>query len=230
MGGYPVVWRILCTALVAAGVLLGVVVLPLEVWVLVALLAVVLGLTAIVGRDRPTQPVPSARGGARPVLLLVRAVGVGLAVAAVLAFAVVLRAGVVVLVVMVIASSSPAVGWWRRLLRKHARSAESRVPAPVESRTQASPADSAVLALPAADLTTSQLCRQWHDSYLALRQAPPAQRLRLVMIRQQYLDELERRDPRGLRAWFDSAASAGGDPSRFLTTTHSDVPPDQHSS
>ncbi|MEU4287224.1 hypothetical protein AB0E63_03300 [Kribbella sp. NPDC026596] len=37
-----------------------------------------------------------------------------------------------------------------------------------------------------------------------------------MMIRQRCLDVLERRDPDGLHAWLASAASAGGDPNRFL--------------
>jgi hypothetical protein len=66
-------------------------------------------------------------------------------------------------------------------------------------------------------LTTAELCRRWQDSYEALRDATTAPaRLRIVEARQHYLDELERRDPRGLKAWLGGNASAAGDPSRFL--------------
>jgi hypothetical protein len=66
-------------------------------------------------------------------------------------------------------------------------------------------------------LTTAELCRRWQDSYEALRAATTAAaRLRIVEARQHYLDELERRDPRGLNAWLGENASAAGDPSRFL--------------
>lgn len=66
-------------------------------------------------------------------------------------------------------------------------------------------------------LTTAELCRQWQDSYEALRVATTAQaRLRIVEARQHYLDELERRHPRGLNAWLGDNASAAGDPSQFL--------------
>ncbi|WP_329000203.1 hypothetical protein OHA18_37935 [Kribbella sp. NBC_00709] len=65
--------------------------------------------------------------------------------------------------------------------------------------------------------STADLCRQWRDSYDALRQAKTdPQRLRIVMERQRCLDELDRRDPEGLQAWLASAASAAGDPTRFL--------------
>jgi hypothetical protein len=67
------------------------------------------------------------------------------------------------------------------------------------------------------DRSTADLCRQWRDSYEALRHArTDAQRLRIVMERQRCLDELDRRDPEGLQAWLASAASAAGDPARFL--------------
>ncbi|MFI6826447.1 hypothetical protein ACIBG5_05060 [Kribbella sp. NPDC050241] len=66
-------------------------------------------------------------------------------------------------------------------------------------------------------LTTAELCTRWQDSYDALRAATTAAaRLRIVEARQHYLDELERRDPRGLNAWLGKNASAAGDPSRFL--------------
>jgi hypothetical protein len=66
-------------------------------------------------------------------------------------------------------------------------------------------------------LTTAELCRQWQDSYEALRGATTARaQLRIVEARQHYLDELERRHPRGLSAWLGDGASAAGDPSQFL--------------
>jgi hypothetical protein len=75
-------------------------------------------------------------------------------------------------------------------------------------------------------LTTAELCRQWQDSYEALRDATTAAaRLRIVETRQLYLDELERRDPVGLEAWLGGNASAAGDPSRFLARDGEDVPP-----
>jgi hypothetical protein len=69
----------------------------------------------------------------------------------------------------------------------------------------------------ASVVSTSQLCREWLESYQALSQAEsPRALLRIVMARQRYLDDLERRDPDEIHAWLASAASAGGDPSRFL--------------
>ncbi|MFI5695302.1 hypothetical protein ACIA58_25845 [Kribbella sp. NPDC051586] len=68
-----------------------------------------------------------------------------------------------------------------------------------------------------ANAGTTELCRQWLESYGELRRATSqAARLRVVMARQRCLDELERRDPDGLQAWLASTASAGGDPRRFF--------------
>ena len=66
-------------------------------------------------------------------------------------------------------------------------------------------------------LSTAELCRHWQESFEALRCATTAAaRLRIVETRQYCLDEFERRDPIGLKAWLGDSASAAGDPSRFL--------------
>ncbi|WP_132194879.1 MULTISPECIES: hypothetical protein [Kribbella] len=75
-------------------------------------------------------------------------------------------------------------------------------------------------------VTTAELCRQWQDSYQTLRDATTAAaRLRIVETRQLYLDELERRDPIGLRVWLGENASAAGNPSRFLARDGEDASP-----
>jgi hypothetical protein len=208
VNAYRFIWRALCGVLVTAGVVLGVVVLPVEVWVVVALLVIVLGLTAVVGRTPADEQVAQVRPSVVQALLW--AVVVCLVVVAVFGLAGVLHGGVVYVLLLVVASSPPAVGWWGGLLR-------TQVP-------QASPSPDP----PSGAVSTSQLCREWHESYLALSQATTSTaRLRIVMARQRCLDELERRDPDGLHAWLASTASAGGDPSRFLTDSRSDTPPDQ---
>lgn len=50
--------------------------------------------------------------------------------------------------------------------------------------------------------TTRELCRAWCRSQALLRDATdPARRLRLVALRQAYLDTMERRDPIGFALW-----------------------------
>nr|WP_271213748.1 hypothetical protein [Rhodococcus wratislaviensis]GLK40980.1 hypothetical protein GCM10017611_78550 [Rhodococcus wratislaviensis] len=69
------------------------------------------------------------------------------------------------------------------------------------------------------ELSDDALCRSWRTSFAELQNARSVtDRLRLARIRQQYLDEIERRDPQGFAAWFTTGARAGSDPSKFLTT------------
>ena len=74
-------------------------------------------------------------------------------------------------------------------------------------------------ARPVAELSTDELCTAWRRSYFQLlvaRDAPT--RRSTVQRRQDYLDEIERRDRHGFVRWLDSGARAGGDPAPFLTT------------
>jgi hypothetical protein len=70
-----------------------------------------------------------------------------------------------------------------------------------------------------ADMATEELCVAWRRSYhqLVLATDEPARRL-VVQRRQDFLDEIERRDGLGFRRWLDSGARAGGDPGPYLTT------------
>ncbi|WP_329045786.1 hypothetical protein OG738_29805 [Amycolatopsis sp. NBC_01488] len=70
-----------------------------------------------------------------------------------------------------------------------------------------------------ADMATEELCVAWRRSYFLLLLAAdgPARRL-VVERRQDFLDEIERRDRRGFLRWLDSGAQAGSDPGPYLTT------------
>ncbi|WP_370962515.1 hypothetical protein [Amycolatopsis sp. cg9] len=72
---------------------------------------------------------------------------------------------------------------------------------------------------PVADMATEDLCVAWRRSYflLILATDDPARR-RVVQRRQDYLDEIERRDRRGFLRWLASDAKAGSDPAPYLTT------------
>jgi hypothetical protein len=71
--------------------------------------------------------------------------------------------------------------------------------------------------VPAAALSTADLCLAWRRSYLAMSGMPAGTALGdLVTQRQSMLDELERRDPAGFHRWLDAGARAGGDPGRYL--------------
>jgi hypothetical protein len=73
--------------------------------------------------------------------------------------------------------------------------------------------------VPVADMATEELCVAWRRSYFLLLLATDEQaRRRVVQRRQDFLDEIERRDRRGFLRWLDSGAKAGSDPSPYLTT------------
>ena len=66
------------------------------------------------------------------------------------------------------------------------------------------------------ELGDEELCRLWRATYWQLgRQTSEAGLLDLVVLRQAFLDELERRDPAALQAWLSSGARASGGPERF---------------
>ena len=61
------------------------------------------------------------------------------------------------------------------------------------------------------------LCCAWRRSYVILeRPHSPATHLRVVTLRQLYLDELELRNPSGMAEWLASGPRAAGDPTRFI--------------
>ena len=68
-----------------------------------------------------------------------------------------------------------------------------------------------------ADIDDSALCHAWRHSFVRLESSSSlSQRLRLVELRQLYLDELDRRHPVQLRSWFASGARAAGNPLPYL--------------
>jgi len=73
---------------------------------------------------------------------------------------------------------------------------------------------------PVTTLTDKQLCQAWRASFRTLEHlfviSDTAQQARLITRRQQYLDELEQRNPHGFARWLASGARPAGDPSRFL--------------
>jgi hypothetical protein len=71
---------------------------------------------------------------------------------------------------------------------------------------------------PVADMATEDLCVAWRRSYFLLHLAVDERTRRLVVQRRQdFLDEIERRDRRGFARWLDSGAKAGSDPAPYLT-------------
>lgn len=91
-------------------------------------------------------------------------------------------------------------------------------------RTSPSFPDAAWMSQPVGSMDDGSLCFAWRTSYVALQQALPAhRRARIVQRRQEFLDELARRNPHGFQAWLDSGARAAGDPTRYIAAAHRPV-------
>ncbi len=91
--------------------------------------------------------------------------------------------------------------------------------------------DVPLLPLPdCSQLSDEALCRCWRMSFPALQSDPSTSpsatdALHLARTREAYLDEIERRDPRGFARWLESGARAGSDPAKFLTPRDHPPPP-----
>ncbi|SED63329.1 hypothetical protein SAMN04489727_8667 [Amycolatopsis tolypomycina] len=73
-------------------------------------------------------------------------------------------------------------------------------------------------ARPVTELSLDELCTSWRRSYFQLLVSRDASaRRHLVQRRQDYLDEIERRDRSGFLRWLGSGARPGGDPGPYLT-------------
>lgn len=116
------------------------------------------------------------------------------------------------LVALLFAASSPAaVGWlsaWRMRTRPDPQ--EARIP--TEECVPQGPSST-----PVAEMSTPELVLAWRASFNSLLRAQTTASMgHIVARRQQYLDELERRDPMGLRRWLESGARAASDPTKYL--------------
>lgn len=76
-------------------------------------------------------------------------------------------------------------------------------------------------------LSIRALCTEWQCSYVDLcRATDAATRAEIAGLRQDYLDELERRDPGGVARWLAvDPRPAGTDLHRYVTATTSPPPP-----
>jgi hypothetical protein len=80
------------------------------------------------------------------------------------------------------------------------------------------PLGAAWLERPTTSMDDATLCFAWRVSFVALQQPMSLfSRLQIVGRRQELLDELERRNPGGFRAWLASGARAAADPSKYIT-------------
>jgi hypothetical protein len=198
MTGYRIIWRCAVATLSAAGALIAVILIApatmIAVFVSAALVCSLATATVFALRDEKQHGL--LRRYARNALLG------GAAGIAATGLAEVVGGFAILIVLVVVAASPPAVRWYAAWLGEH-RPAHSSSKYPEAKRHRT--------------LSIEELCTAWTQGCLDLRGATPAQALRFVEARQYYLDELERRDPDGLRAWLATAASASGSPRRFIS-------------
>jgi hypothetical protein len=104
-----------------------------------------------------------------------------------------------------------------------------RLGGPGGSTTPAPPADQPALPIdtwmtqPATTMDDTALCLAWRRTSTVLGRAPSSSVVEaLARRRQELLDEMERRNGEGFRAWLASGARASGDPSRYIVA--SDMP------
>ena len=229
---YQTAWRCSCLLLGAAGMWASV-----SAWSLKGVLTVYLAVAVIAGCIRPLLNKEGERSGWR------QAVRVGLVSGAV----VVSAGGLVewfgvagLFAVTVLALASPTVltaaAKWRLRRRDDTPSVTdqgrgrwsdrtSPVGAPVRGRdpepsmlTRSSLLGAAWMERPTTSMDDATLCFAWRVSFVALQQPLSLfSRLQIVGRRQELLDELERRNPRGFRAWLASGARAAADPSKYIT-------------
>jgi hypothetical protein len=68
------------------------------------------------------------------------------------------------------------------------------------------------------DFSTVELCEAWQQTFVADRTLSPPQVIRLLVVRQAFLDELARRNPAGLDAWMASLTPVHTAPTAFFAT------------
>lgn len=139
--------------------------------------------------------------------------------------AVVLVVGVVSLAVALLGTSPVAMRFWRRRLR--IVGPPSRALFDVTANALAATGLGFVPVQRGDDLchlTDEQLCAAWHRSTVALGECSPPRLKYIAAQRQRYLDEFERRNPKGLKVWLASSDTLSGDPRAFLVEGWADLP------
>ena len=159
-----------------------------------------------------------------------RAMFAGLSATA--AFGLVALGGVAgVVVVLMLAGTSPHL---RRVVRSDRWRSwlDVSFETPVVTSTGGLDTDSDLVAVTTeplpdpVDLDDSELCLAWRQSFVRLEGCTSGPtHLDVVRRREEYLDELQRRNPDGFAAWLASGARAAGNPLPFLGTPTSALPP-----
>jgi hypothetical protein len=225
MRTYRTFWRVMTIGCVMLGLVAALLSLPvlsiLSVFVGAAVVAAATSAMLLAGKDATRT---SSRDGRR---ILNLAVVAAAAVCALAGYCALIGAGGVSVGLLVVGSSPRAIARYRRVFAErggepaHHNAASVATAAAPDAAPETAAADATVdagaEAVDVSPLSDAELCQAWRRSFTALQRAKaPASRMRVVLIRQAYLDEFERRNRRGLVAWLQSGARAASDPTRFL--------------
>jgi hypothetical protein len=128
-----------------------------------------------------------------------------------------------VLIVVILAGTTPALTslvrarWFAPEDRPRSQQAGPKVQGPEQEQAPHAVRPVARPMPELRNLDDEALCLAWRRSFLLLDGArSAAERLAVVEQRQQYLDELHRRSPKGLAAWLASGARASGNPLPYV--------------
>lgn len=227
MRAYRIFWLCSCGMLGALGAAMAFIWSLSTVLLLSVCAALTGGVVAMVSldsEDTSRLPRDSWRIVARSSVLA------GAGTVAFIGMGVMIGAPMATLLLAITAGGSPyAISYCLRWLREHGH-LPSPSPQPIqpdpderssgstgEPNSGTEPSRPSEIPVAPASLSDGALCLAWRASFSALQRASsPAQRLWVVDERRAYLDELEKRNARGLAAWLASGARAAGDPSRFV--------------
>jgi hypothetical protein len=220
MRAYRVVWLIVCAAFGVVGVSVAFYAAPYNLGVLSLECGVSAGIwSLLVVRYRER----SRRSRARFVLLA--SLAGGAAGGAFVGLAVVLGPGVIVLAIALVGTSPVVVKAAARALRAAWASSGGHIE---YAGSALAYTGLGFVPIPRGDdlslLTDDQLCEAWRSSTAALRGGSTHRVNCIVERRQRYLDEFERRNPKGLNVWLASTDTAGCDPGVYLIERWIDLP------
>jgi hypothetical protein len=217
MNAYRAVWLVACAAVVLVGVGVGLVLSPTTLGGTFFLFAGLAAMSTLLG---------SRYGRRRLRVSRRRVIGSALAGGAVAGAAAsleeLLGVGVLALGILLLSVSPYVLRAYVRALTSVPVSMAAGLGAWVSPPVYVSPHYMQVARVPDVRLLTEErLSGAWRTSFLALQSRPPTtQALATVEERQRYLDEFERRNPRGFAAWLASEAWASNIPVRYLRDAH----------
>lgn len=127
--------------------------------------------------------------------------------------------GALLALVALLVTIPPARTWVRSQFSNHVRNRPDAhlqdLPAPTQP--SCAPVDVHDSPVRTVDLDTAELCHLWRVTFWMVRDLrAPARTLHLIELRQEVLDELERRHPDAIGLWLSSGRHCADGPARYL--------------